>query len=67
MGKPKRIDMGNESSGITIEYVKSKRRLDIFGYYDHFVGIEGESISLIEFCERLRITRDDLPKRGDAK
>lgn len=63
MGKPMRIDIGDGVSGIAIEYVKSKKRLDIFGFYDHFVGIEGDSISLAEFCEKLGITREDLPKR----
>ena len=55
MGKPKRIELGNESSGICIEYVKSRKTLYIFGWYDHIVGIERTEITLQEFCEKLGI------------
>ena len=62
MSEPKRIDIGDYESGITIEYVKSKKHLNIYGYYDHYVGIEGDTITLAEFCEKLGITREDIPK-----
>jgi len=43
------------SSGIQIEYIKSRDVLRISGYYDHIVGIEGTEISFREFCDRLGI------------
>lgn len=49
-----------QSSGIGIEYIKSRDVLYISGYYDHFVGIEGTEISFKEFCDRLGI---DLGKK----
>lgn len=61
--KPKKIelpDVDYKSSGIQIEYIKSRDVLYISGYYDHFVGIEGTEISFKEFCDRLGI---DLGKK----
>lgn len=58
MAKPKEIifpEILNLSSGIQIEYIKSRDVLYISGYYDHFVGIEGTEISFKDFCERLGI------------
>ena len=55
MGLPKSIQFGNESSGIKIEYIKSRDVLCIFGWYDHYVGIEGTEINFCEFCEKLGI------------
>lgn len=45
--QPVRIDSndGWNNSGITIEYIKSKDKLRISGWYDGFVGIEGFTIS----------------------
>lgn len=50
-GSPKKIVFGDKHSGIQIEYVKSKKRFDIFGWFDEYAGIEGGSISLDEFKE----------------
>ena len=60
MGKPKEILFGDESSGVGIEYVKSKKLFHIYGYYDHFVGIKDRTISLKDFCKKLGITEKDL-------
>lgn len=54
-GEPKRIDFGNESEGITIEYIKSRNVLVIRGHFDHFVGIKSTEISVDDFCEKLGI------------
>jgi len=51
---------GYQTSGIQIEYIKSRDALYISGFYDNCVGIEGTKISFTEFCNRLGI---DL-KRG---
>lgn len=59
MGKSKEILLGEES-GIGIEYIKSRKKLNIWGWYDDTVGIEGASISLKDFCEKLGITEKDI-------
>lgn len=55
MGNPKRIEMGDSDSGICIEYVASRKVFYIWGWYGHFVGIEGGEISLEEFYKKLGI------------
>ena len=63
--KPKQLQLPKDnqyrSSGITIEYVKSRDVLYISGWYDHFVGIESTEISFKDFCDSLGI--DPLKKR----
>lgn len=59
-GIPKRIDLGADSNGISIEYIKSRKSLHISGWYDHCVGIEGKEISLEDFCKQLGIKQKDL-------
>jgi len=51
---------GFQTSGIQIEYTKSRDVLYISGYFDNCVGIEGTEISFTEFCNRLGI---DLKKK----
>ena len=61
--KPKQItlpEVDYRSSGIQIEYIKSRDVLYISGYYDYCAGIEGTEISFKDFCNRLGI---DLRKR----
>ena len=55
MANPKRIEIGEASSGICIEYIKSRDVLYIWGWYDGCVGIKGMEISLEEFKQRLGI------------
>jgi len=47
--------------GINVTYRKGAKMLDISGWYDHCVGIEGGQISLVDFCTRLGIRKEDLP------
>ena len=49
-------------SGITITWTKTVRRLDIWGWYDHYVGIDGTSMTLGQFFKRLNITQKDCEK-----
>jgi len=44
------------SAGITITWTPRAQRLDISGFYDGMVGIEGDSMTLREFFDRLKIT-----------
>ena len=57
----------NEHSGISIDYIKSRKILDISGWYDTMVGIEGDRIPLADFLNGLGITLKDCEKalRGD--
>jgi hypothetical protein len=64
VGEPKRIELGGEHSGIVIEYIKRRDALVMWGYYDTYVGIQGDTLSVDEFCEKLGIRRD---KRGKAQ
>jgi hypothetical protein len=59
---PKTLYIGGSGnySGITIEYIKSKKLFYISGFYDSCVGIEGKYISLKEFIEYFGITLKDI-------
>jgi hypothetical protein len=59
---PKTLNLGNDNSGITITWTPSASRLDISGYFDEFVGIEGGSFTLVEFFKELGITEKDVKK-----
>ena len=50
------------SAGVEITWTPSANRLDINGWYDHFVHIEGESMSLSAFFLLLGITENDCKK-----
>lgn len=56
------IPKGGGSSGISITWTPSASRLDISGYFDDFVGIEGGSFTLAEFFKELGITKKDIDK-----
>jgi predicted transcriptional regulator len=53
---------GFSTSGINITWTPSAQRLDIGGWYDSFVGIEEQSMTLAEFFQRLGITEKDVKK-----
>lgn len=59
MANPKSIEYGNQSSGIKITYVKSRDTLEFFGWFDHYVGIEGGEIKFKDFCKQLGIRKDN--------
>ena len=67
MGKPARIELGNSSSGICIEYIKSRNVLWIWGWYDGMVGIQGTEIPLDEFCQRLGIRQGAMMDRINSR
>jgi len=64
VGKPKgiKISSNDDRSGIVVEYVRRRRVLGLYGWYDNFVGIEGDEIALGDFLKRLGITVDDVRK-----
>ena len=57
-----KIDIGTPSSGIQIDFTKSRQVLYISGYYDHYAGIQGQELTLKEFCARLGITSKMVAK-----
>jgi hypothetical protein len=59
-------DAAESASGITMRWTPSAQRLDVFGWYDSFVGIEGYQMSLIQFFERLGITPKDCAKAFES-
>lgn len=60
---PKTIYLGSSAhSGLDITWTKTTQRLSFSGWYDSFVGIEGESMTLREFFERMGITKQHCDK-----
>lgn len=59
---PKRIEFTDAEfprSGVQVTYTPTANRLDFFGWYDTHVGIEGGSLTLGEFFQRLGIGEKD--------
>lgn len=52
---PERKPNDFRTSGIQIEYIKSRDVLYISGYYDECVGIQETEITFKDFCDRLGI------------
>jgi hypothetical protein len=59
---PKTVTFGTRDSGIAITWTPSASRLDVNGWFDSIVGIEGRSLSLAEFFRELGITEKDIKK-----
>ena len=55
-------DFGGRRSGISIVWTKTVQRIDVSGWYDTHVGIEGDSMTLREFFDLLGITNKDCAK-----
>lgn len=67
---PKTIFLGPEDctrEGISITWTPSAKRIDISAWYDSMVGIQGESLTLREFYDRLGITEKDCVKAWDEQ
>ena len=54
-------------SGIQVAWTPTSKRIDISGYYDSCVGIEGVSMSLRGFFDHLGITEKDCIKAFQGK
>ncbi len=50
------------SSGLDVTWTRRAQRLDFGGWYDSFVGIQGDSMTLREFFDALGITEKDCAK-----
>lgn len=61
---PKKIYLPDDAdhSGIDITYTRSAQRIDVSGWYDSCVGLEGGLMTLKEFFSRLGITEKDCKK-----
>ena len=61
---PKKIIIPKDAkhSGVVITWTPSAMRLDIGGWYDHYVGTEPESMNLKEFFNRLGIRKEHCLK-----
>lgn len=53
---------GGKRSGIDVTWTKTAQRLDIGGWYDSFVGIESDSLTLREFFDLMGITAKDCER-----
>jgi hypothetical protein len=60
----KRLDLSDKwgHSGISITWTPSAQRLNVSAWYDSFVGIEGDSMTLHQFFDKLGITEKDCAK-----
>jgi len=59
---PKTITIGTDHDGIAVTWTPSARRIEIHGWFDNIVGIEGRSFTLAEFFRELGITEKDIKK-----
>lgn len=66
---PKKMWMPREATqlesgrqGLDVTWTPSAQRLDFGGWYDSFVGIQGDSMTLREFFDALGITKKDCAK-----
>ena len=61
---PKTLYTGSkDNSGVDITWTPTAQRIDIGGWYDGgWAGIQGESMTLHEFFDRLGITEKDCQK-----
>lgn len=66
---PKRIYLPEDANreGIDITWTRSKQRINIGGWYDSCVGLNGGSLTLIEFFSKLGITEADCKKAWKIK
>lgn len=67
---PKTIHLSKyDASGISITFTKTRSAISVSGWYDQYVGIEGETMTLGEFFRRLGITRKDCDRalRGEGE
>ena len=53
---------GSGHQGLNVIWTKTTQRLDFGGWYDSFVGIQGDSMTLREFFDALGITEKDCAK-----
>ena len=60
--KPAYFGGNDQRSGISVTFVRSRGTLYISGWYDSFVGIEGEGVTLSEFFRLVGITLKDCEK-----
>lgn len=53
---PKTLEVGRDDCGIRVTFTPTPLTINLSGWYDHFVGIEGARMPLGEFLTRLGIT-----------
>ena len=61
-------------SGISVRYTRRRLAISISGWYDGMVGIEGETLPLVDFLARIGVSTKDLmrianelPRDGQKK
>lgn len=62
MKTPLVIKNALSTSGIQIDYVKSRKAFSVFGWYNSSVGIDDREITLKELLEHFGITAKDCQK-----
>lgn len=64
--KPAYFGQGTHS-GVDITFTRSTLTVSVGGWYDSFVGIESEVLSLREFLERIGIHERDVRKALEVR
>ena len=54
------IEYGTESSGVKVEYTKRRRSVCMWGWYNHYVGMDPLTIGLRELLDALEVSDRDL-------
>jgi hypothetical protein len=67
MSKTIYIPQDARRSGVDITWTPSAQRLDIGGWYDSCVGIQSQSMTLVEFFNQLGITEKDCRRAFRGK
>ena len=52
----------SKHDGISIQFIRNTQSVHVSGWYDGFVGIEGETLDLKEFLTHIGITQKDVLK-----
>jgi len=56
----KPLFIGDDWSGISLEFTRKRRTIDISGYYDSIVGIEGATLPAWQLFRDMGMTPADL-------
>lgn len=57
-----RFAAGDDVSGMSVTWTDARQLLEFDGWYEHFVHLQGDSMTLREFFDALMITEQDCKR-----